>query len=105
MIVSSEATVHMYDLSRQKLSKSFSLRARVSALTVNYCDAYIAAGCEDGALQLLTLASNQVSAPLTVPKCVGHKISSVKYNVVKVILNQCSIYVHTIHTSAYCTLV
>ena len=60
LIVASDSSLHLYDLSRQKLSKSFSLKARVSALAVNYCDAYIAAGCEDGSVQLATVASNQV---------------------------------------------
>ena len=74
----------MYDLSRQKVSKNFTLKARVSALTVNYCDAYIAAGCEDGSLQLVTVQSNIVSSPMMTQKCVGHKISCLRYSVVKV---------------------
>ena len=84
MIVSSESSIHQYDLSRQKVSKSFSLKSRVNAVAVNYCDAYIAAGCVDGAIQLVTVATNQVSAPMVTPKCVGHKITSVKYNTIKV---------------------
>ena len=84
LIVASDSSLHLYDLSRQKLSKSFSLKARISAVAVNYCDAYIAAGCEDGGVQLITVASNQVSAPMLTPKCVGHKISSVRYNAIKV---------------------
>ena len=84
MIVSSDTSIHQYDLSRQKVSKSFSLKSRVTAVAVNYCDAYIAAGCVDGSLQLVTVASNQVSAPMVTPKCVGHKITSIKYNTVKV---------------------
>ena len=86
LIVSSDNHVHMYDLTphRQKISKSFQLKSKVSSVTVNYCDAYIAAGCEDGGVQLITVASNQVSAPMLTPKCVGHKISSVRYNAIKV---------------------
>jgi len=85
LIVSSDNHVHMYDLTphRQKISKSFQLKSKVSSVTVNYCDAYIAAGCEDGGVQLITVASNQVSAPMLTPKCVGHKISSVRYNAIK----------------------
>ena len=84
LIVASESSLHLYDLGRQKISKSFSLRSRVSAVTVNYCDAYIAAGCEDGSVQLATVASNQVSAPMVVARCVGQKITSVRYSLVKV---------------------
>ena len=84
LIVAAESSLHMYDVVRHKLSKSFSLKSRVSAVTVNYCDAYIAAGCEDGSVQLATVASNQVSAPMVVPRCVGQKITSVRYNVIKV---------------------
>ena len=84
LIVASESSLHLYDLVRQKLSKSFSLKARVSAVAVNYCDAYIAAGCEDGSVQLATVASNQVSSPMVVTRCVGQKITSVRYSLVKV---------------------
>ena len=82
--MASESSLHLYDLVRTKPSKSFSLKSRVSAVTVNYCDAYIAAGCEDGSVQLATVASNQVSAPMVLARCVGQKITSVRYNVVKV---------------------
>ena len=82
--MSSDSKIHMFDLSRQKISKSFSLKSRVSGVSVNYCDAYIAAGCVDGSLQLVTVASNTVSAPMVAPKCMGHKITSVRYSSVKV---------------------
>ena len=82
--MASESSLHLYDLVRTKPSKSFSLKSRVSAVTVNYCDAYIAAGCEDGSVQLATVASNQVSSPMVLARCVGQKITSVRYNVVKV---------------------
>ena len=74
----------MYDLARQKISKSFSLKSKVSGVTINYCDAYIAAGCEDGTIQLATVATNQVSAPMLAPKYLGHKITAVKYGSIKV---------------------
>ena len=73
LFVSSDNTVHLYDLSRQKVSKSFKLKSRVTSFVLNNCDAYLAAGCEDGSLQLVTVShlssmvmhwpSQQVNSP------------------------------------------
>ena len=80
LYVSSENTVHIYDLGRQKVSKSFRLKSRVSSFVLNTTDSYLAAGCEDGSIQLVTVGTNQTSVPLTNNKCTGQKISALKYS-------------------------
>ena len=84
LYISSENTVHMYDLGRQKISKSFRLKSRVSSFVLNSSDSYLAAGCEDGSIQLVTVGTNQTSLPLINTKCTGQKISALKYSSFKV---------------------
>ena len=84
LFVSSDNTVHLYDLSRQKVSKSFKLKSRVTSFVLNNCDAYLAAGCEDGSLQLVTVGTNQTSQPLLAAKCSGQRISALQYSSFKV---------------------
>ena len=46
---------------------------------------YIATGCTDGSLNLVTLACNQeVSSPMVAPRCGRQKVTCVKYSTVKV---------------------
>ena len=84
LFVSSDNTVLMYDLSRGKVNKSFKLKSRVSSFVLNNCDAYLAAGCEDGSIQLVTVATNQSSQPLLAAKCTGQRISALQYSSFKV---------------------
>jgi len=80
LFISSDNSVHIYDLSRQKVSKSFRLKSRVSSFVLNNCDAYLAAGCDDGSIQLVTVATNQTSLPMLATKCTGQRISAVQYS-------------------------
>ena len=83
-MISAGTDLHVYDITKSKVRKSFSLKSNITSFTVNHCDAYIAVGCSDGSLSLATLATNQVSSPMVAPKCGGQKVTSVKYSCVKV---------------------
>jgi len=83
LVVSAGVGVHMYDIARAKVRKSFQVSSPVTCLAVNYCDAYIAAGAQDGSVSLLTVASLQVSPPLVAPKCSGQRVTSLCYSKVK----------------------
>ena len=83
-MISAGSDLHVYDITKSKVRKSFSLKSNITSFTVNHCDAYIAVGCSDGSLNLATLATNQVSSPMVAPKCGGQKVTSVKYSCVKV---------------------
>merc|ERR1719427_1360379 len=82
-MISAGSDLHVYDITKSKVRKSFSLKSNITSFTVNHCDAYIAVGCSDGSLNLATLATNQVSSPMVAPKCGGQKVTSVKYSCVK----------------------
>ena len=83
-MISEGLNLHVYDIAKSKVRKSFSMKSKITSFAVNHCDAYIAAGCSDGSLNLVTLASNQLSSPMVAPKCAGQKVTSVKYSSVKV---------------------
>jgi len=83
LMISSGSSLHVYDIAKSKVRKSFSLKSNITSFAVNHCDAYIAAGCADGSLNLVTLASNQVSSPMVAPRCGGQKVTCVKYSAVK----------------------
>jgi len=83
LMISAGCDLHVYDIAKSKVRKSFSLKSSITSFTVNHCDAYIAAGCSDGSLNLVTLATNMVSAPMVAPKCGGQRITCVKYSSVK----------------------
>ena len=84
LMIFSGSSLHVYDIPKSKVRKSFSLKSNITSFAVNHCDAYIAAGCTDGSLNLVTLASNQVSSPMVAPRCGGQKVTCVKYSTVKV---------------------
>ena len=98
LFISTDNTVHMYDLSRQKVNKSFKLKSRVSAFVLNNSDAYLAAGCEDGSVQLVTLGTNQTSQPMLANKCTGQRISAVQYSSFKVRLLSLTIAILAIYS-------
>lgn len=79
LYLSSGNELHYFDLSRHKSRKSFTLTSQISCFVPNQTDSYLAIGCNNGALVLLTTASNQLSQPLTAPKCAGQRITCVKY--------------------------
>ena len=97
-MLSSGTEVHVYDISKSKSRKSFLLKSPVTCFSVNQSDSYIAAGCQDGSIALLTLASNQVghcwlmlnihvispsvqvSSPLIAPRCSGQKVTGLRYS-------------------------
>jgi len=83
LMISEGLNLHVYDIAKSKVRKSFSMKSKITSFAVNHCDAYIAAGCSDGSLNLATLASNQLSSPMVAPKCAGQKVTSVKYSSVK----------------------
>ena len=91
LLISSGPSIHIYDIAKSKIRKSFTLKSDITSFAVNHCDAYVAVGGADGIINLLTLATNQVSQPLRAPRCIGQKITSVKYSNVKVCrLNTCT---------------
>jgi hypothetical protein len=63
--------LHVYDIANSTVRKSFSLKSNITSFTVNRCDSYIAAGCSFGSLNLVTMATNQVSSLMVAPKCGG----------------------------------
>eukprot|EP00092_Neocalanus_flemingeri_P037039 GFUD01040322.1.p1 GENE.GFUD01040322.1~~GFUD01040322.1.p1 ORF type:complete len:733 (-),score=287.32 GFUD01040322.1:364-2508(-) len=83
LMISAGPDLHVYDIAKSKVRKSFSLKSNITSFTVNHCDAYIAVGCSDGSLNLATLATNQVSSPMVAPRCAGQKVTSVQYSSVK----------------------
>lgn len=83
VLLSSKNEVHIYDISKSKSKKSFNLKSTVTCFSVNQTDAYIAAGCQDGSISLLNLSSNQVSLPLTAPRCSGQKITGLRYSITR----------------------
>ena len=84
LFVSSDNAVHVFDLSRQKVNKSFRLKSKVTSFVLNNSDAYLAAGCEDGSIQVVTVGTNQTSLPMINNKCTGQRISALKYSSFKV---------------------
>jgi len=83
LMISEGSSLYVYDIAKSKVKKSFSLKSNITGFAVNHCDAYIAAGCADGSLSLVTMASNQISTPMVAPKCQGQKVTSVKYSNIK----------------------
>ena len=79
LMIFSGSSLHVYDIPKSKVRKSFSLKSNITSFAVNHCDAYIAAGCTDGSLNLVTLASNQVLSPMVAPRFGGQKVTCVKY--------------------------
>jgi len=83
LMISEGPSLHVYDIAKSKVRKTISLKSNITSFAVNHCDAYTAVGCSDGSLNLLTMASNQVSSPMVAPRCGGQKVTSVKYSSVK----------------------
>jgi hypothetical protein len=61
-MISAGPELHVYDIAKSKVRKSFSLKSNITSFAVNHCDAYIAAGCSDGSLNLVIMNTNQVVA-------------------------------------------
>lgn len=72
--------LHYFDVARQKSRKSFTLKSQISCFTPNQTDSHLAVGCSNGSIVLLTTASNQLSNPMTGPKCAGQRVTSLKYS-------------------------
>ena len=74
LMISSGSSLHVYDIPKSKVRKSFSLKSNITSLAVNHCVAYIAAGCTDRSLNPVTLASHQVLSPMVALRCGGQKV-------------------------------
>jgi hypothetical protein len=81
--LASKNELHCYDLSRHKSRKSFSLKSDISCFISNKSDSYVAIGCKNGSIQLLTTISNQLSQPFTADKCAGQLITCLRYSAVR----------------------
>jgi len=83
LYLASKNELHYYDLGRSKSRKSFSLKSDISCLVSNKSDSYVAVGCKNGAIVLLTTVSNQLSQPFTAKGCAGQHITMLRYSPVK----------------------
>jgi len=80
LYLSAGSELHYFDVARQKSRKSFTLKSQISCFTPNQTDSHLAVGCNNGSIVLLTTASNQLSNPMTGPKCAGQRVTSLKYS-------------------------
>ena len=78
-IKSNSLKVALYDVTRRKTVKEFTLRDRPSCLATNLNDTFIAAGCKTGSVYLLNSVTNKVGSPMS---CGNDEVSSLRYSTV-----------------------
>ena len=71
--------VALYDVTRRKTVKEFTLRDRPTCLATNLNDSFIAAGCKTGSVYLLNSVTNKVGSPMS---CGSDQVSSLRYSTV-----------------------
>ena len=71
--------VALYDVTRRKAAKEFTLKNRPTCLATNLNDSYIAAGCKNGSVYLLNSVTNNVGSPIS---CGSDEVSSLRYSTV-----------------------